>query len=90
MPDRAAFFGPFPSYSVSIYLRSLEKCGLAEALDGIFQSGGADDPLGVCFKWPFQRMPLPSQHNCWCFPILGRQSCSKMWNISQSWEASSR
>ena len=28
MPDRAAFFGPFPSYSVSIYLRSLEKCGL--------------------------------------------------------------
>ena len=29
MPDRAAFFGPFPSYSVSIYLRSLEKCGLA-------------------------------------------------------------
>ena len=30
MPDRAAFFGPFPSYSVSIYLRSLEKCGLVE------------------------------------------------------------
>ena len=28
MPDRAAFFGPLPSYSVSIYLRSLEKSGL--------------------------------------------------------------
>ncbi len=30
MPDTAAFFGPFPSYSVSIYLRSLEKCGLED------------------------------------------------------------
>ncbi len=34
MPDRAAFFGPLPSYSVSIYLRSLEKSGLGPSGSG--------------------------------------------------------
>ncbi len=32
MPDRAAFYGPFPSFSLSSYLRSLEKCGLGRSV----------------------------------------------------------